>query len=68
MKLRLVCLSSLLLIAVIAAWAASNSILYQLPSLAATPVCNAGDIGCLGGVIGYTFAGGPTVGTVTLGD
>jgi hypothetical protein len=56
MKLRLVALFSLLLIAV-AAWAVSNSILYQLPSVAATPVCNAGDIGCFGGVIGYTFAG-----------
>lgn len=57
MKIRLVVVISLLSIAVSAAWALSNSILYQLPSVAATPVCNAGDIGCLGGVIGYTFAG-----------
>ena len=57
MKLRLISLLSLMLIAAIAAWALSNSILYQLPSVASTPVCNAGDIGCLGGVIGYTFAG-----------
>jgi hypothetical protein len=56
MKIRLVALFSLLFIAAVAAWAVSNSILYQLLSVAATPVCNGGDIGCLGGVIGYTFS------------
>ena len=56
MKLRLIVLLSLLLIAAVAAWAVSNSILYQLPSAAATPVCNAGDFGCISGVMGYTFA------------
>lgn len=56
MKLRLIGLFSLSLIVAVAAWAVSSSILYQLPSVAATPVCNS-DLGCLGGVIGYTFAG-----------
>lgn len=56
MKLRLIVLFSLMLIAAMAAWAVSSSILYQLPSMAATPVCNS-DIGCIGGVVGYTFAG-----------
>lgn len=56
MKLRLIVLFSLLLIAAVVAWAVSNSILYQLPSVAATPICNT-DLGCAGGVTGYTFAG-----------
>src|ERR1700746_641574 len=56
MKLRLIALFSLLVIAAVAAWAVSNSILYQLPSVAATPICNT-DLGCPGGVTGYTFAG-----------
>lgn len=56
MKVRLIALFALLVIAAVAAWAVSNSILYQLPSVAATPVCAAGDIGCLGGIVGYTFA------------
>jgi hypothetical protein len=56
MKLRLAVLLTSLLIAAVAGWA-SNAILYQVPSVTATPVCNAGDIGCLSGVIGYTFAG-----------
>ena len=56
MKLRLIASFSLWLSATVAVWAASNAILYQMPSLASTPVCNAGDIGCIGGVIGYTFA------------
>jgi hypothetical protein len=57
MKLRLIVVFSLLLVAAVAAWAASSSILYQLPSVAATPICTAGDSGCLGAVVGYTFAG-----------
>ena len=56
MKLRRIVVFSLPLIAAVAAWAASSSILYQLPSVAATPICNAGDSGCLGGIVGYTFA------------
>ena len=55
MKVRLFAVFSSILIAA-AAWAVSNSILYQLPSVAATPVCTS-DITCAGGVIGYTFAG-----------
>jgi hypothetical protein len=55
-KLRLIVLFSLLLIAAVAAGAVSSSILYQLPSVAATPICNT-DLGCPSGVTGYTFAG-----------
>jgi hypothetical protein len=51
MKLRLIALFSLLLIATVAAWAVSNSSLYQLPSVVATPICNQ-DLGRLGGVTG----------------
>jgi len=61
MELRLIALFSLLVIADVAAWAVSNSILYQLPSVAATPICNS-DLGCAGGVTGYIFA---SVGTGT---
>ena len=57
MKLRLIALFSLLLIAAAAAWALSNSILYQLPSIAATPIFFCGDQGCTNQLIGYTFAG-----------
>jgi hypothetical protein len=56
MKIRVAVVFVMLLATVIAVWAQSNSITYQLPSLAATPVCNS-DLGCVGGVIGYTFAG-----------
>ena len=55
MKLRLIVLLAVVLIAAVAAWAASNSILYQLPSVIATPVCTT-DITCATGVTGYTFA------------
>ena len=56
MKIRLITLFTLLLIAAVAAWALSNSVLYQMPSVAATPICT-GDLGCPAGVTGYTFSG-----------
>lgn len=56
MKTRVLWVFGLLLLTAVAAWAASNAILYQLPSLASTPICNS-DLGCQGGVTGYTYAG-----------
>ena len=56
MRLHTIALSGLLLVAAVAALAASTSILYQLPSATSTPICNT-DLGCQGGVTGYTFAG-----------
>lgn len=55
MRLRFIASLGLLLIVALAAWAASNSILYQLPSATATSICNT-DLGCSGGITGYTFA------------
>jgi hypothetical protein len=79
MKLRLIALFSLLLIAAVTAWAVSNSILYQLPSVAATPVCQVtGGTNTrfltgsgVSALVAYPVdpcVGGPTVGTVTLGN
>jgi len=56
MKPRVAALFSLLLIAAVAVWALSDAIDYQLLSVAATPICSQ-DLGCPGGVTGYTFAG-----------
>jgi hypothetical protein len=48
MKACLIVLVTALLVAAIAAGGVSNSIPSQMPSVAATPVCNAGDTGCVG--------------------
>ena len=55
MRFRLLALLALLLEIGAAAWALSTSILYQLPSVIATPVCTT-DIACASGVTGCTFA------------
>jgi hypothetical protein len=56
MKIRVAVLIALVLATAVAVWALSNSITYQLPSVAATPICTS-DISCAGGITGYTFAG-----------
>lgn len=57
MRIRLIALFGLLLIAAAAAWAASSAILYQLPSVAATPNYLCGDLGCTNQLLGYTYSG-----------
>ena len=55
MKIRVAVLFALLVVTAVTVWALSNSVIYQLPSVAATPICTT-DITCTSGVTGYTFA------------